>query len=317
MKLLITGGTGLLGSHIIQQALKLDFEIIILTRGIPTRSYLNQVKNKIEIQVCDITKPESINPEFFNNVSTIIHCAGLASTKDEDADNMYQINVNGTKNLYNIAKASNVKRWIQISSIATLSGGSGETIDESTQNEFRKTSYTKSKKEADDWLKKQNELALSIIYPCYMLGKFDSRPSSGSIFLAMKFGKLKQYLNNTKNFVAASDVALGILQLITKNINDNLILGNVNSSIKEFLEISFSKLGLDNQLLTSIRENDLKNLDETEQTIINEFCLSSPIDSGKAQKIINYRPRVGLEDMINESIDYLVDKRLLRIRRSS
>ena len=144
-----------------------------------------------------------------------------------------------------------------------------------------------------------------IVHPTYMLGKWDSKPSSGAIFFALKYKKLKTFLNKNKNFVGANDVANGILNAIESGQSGFFILGNINISIKEFLLKASKELNIPFNL------NEVELSDATDE-FVKEFCLSSNVSSNKAMAAFGYTPVQNLEELMKEVLDYFEEYRMLK-----
>jgi dihydroflavonol-4-reductase len=302
LKILLTGSTGLLGSHLLEQGLEKGYHFKLPTRKISPRSYLNSVVENPLITHYDVS--DSWDDAIFKDVDFIIHCAGLASPFEKDFEEMDKVNIELTKYLY---ERKGKAKFVHISSIATLSSGSEDyTISEDNPGRVRDTYYAQTKKKSETWLEEQNDSELLIIHPCYMLGKYDSRPSSGSIFFTLKMGKVSEYINNVKNFVAASDVASGIYQALEKgNISGHYILGGENIELKYFFKQALVELQL---------EKELTQVTHPDHGQVREFCTSNAISFDKAMNDFAYNPIVNLREMVRESIRYFADKKMLRVK---
>lgn len=314
MRVLITGATGLLGAHLIKQAIRHKHEVFTLYRTLNKRSYLTECvsENLVHIIQGDVLNTDQIAP--IPDIDVVIHAAALASPFKKDFELMQKINIQGTKNLANWAKNIGAKRFIQVSSIACYGDENYSTqIDESYDHQFRPTYYAQSKKEADTWLKNNTSLPLTIIHPCYMLGPYDSRPSSGSILFAIKMKRINRYLNNTKNIVHVSDVADGIFKAIHKNVDGNYILGGDNVKIQDFIFYCAQKLGLDTSHFQTLDEDDLEAKDD--ERIMREFCLTHPVSWNKAAVDFNYRPLYDWRKAVDDAIDFFCAKKMLRVKQ--
>ena len=131
MKILLTGASGLLGAHLLEQGLKKGFEFKAVARKVSRRSFLFQVQDQVEVLSFDLTDPTRWPTDIFDKVDVVIHCAGLASAFTRDEEKMRLINIEGTKNLFQAAikyQGSQLKKWIQISSVSTLSSGEGNEL---------------------------------------------------------------------------------------------------------------------------------------------------------------------------------------------
>jgi len=320
MKILLTGASGLLGAHLLEQGLKRGFEFKAVARKVSRRSFLFQVKDQVEVLSFDLTDPQSWPADIFDKIDVVMHCAGLASPFARDEEKMRLLNLEGTKNLFRAAKkyrVSQVKKWVQISSVSTLSSGEGnEPLDEKRIGKFRPTPYAKTKYEADCWLNdNRSEIDLLTIHPCYMLGPWDARPSSGAIMFVFFLKRIKYLIDAIKNFVSPRDVAIGIYQALKANAQGHFILGGENIKLSKFVELVAKHLQLDSIDTQFIDNASLQALDLNEDQLasIKEFSLSDPISIAKAIEAFDYNPQTSVEQMISETAQYFIDKRMLRL----
>ena len=128
--LLITGATGLVGSHVAEQARQKGFTVRALVRqGADTR-LLQQWG--CELITGDLDQPSSLKAAC-ENVSVIIHCAAKVGDWGP-TDDYRRVNVEGTKALLDAALlAGTLRRWVQISSLGVYEGRDHYGTDESTQ----------------------------------------------------------------------------------------------------------------------------------------------------------------------------------------
>jgi len=154
LRVLLTGASGLLGGHLLKQGLASGTEFICLGRSVPKRSYLAKCQDKLQFISIDLTNKEEVK-KLDVAVDLVIHAAGLASPFQKDEKAMTALNVEGTKNLYQ--KFGKSCQWVQVSSVATMSNGEGQTINENDFGSFRDTAYAKTKMETDQWLEKQSD----------------------------------------------------------------------------------------------------------------------------------------------------------------
>jgi len=319
VKILLTGASGLLGAHFLEVGLNLGHSFKALSRKVSKRSFLSTVIDRDEVEwiEADLTDQTSWPADLFKDVDLVLNCGGLASPFKEDQDKMTLLNVTATKNLYGSALSSGIKSWVQISSVSTLCDGSTDMVNESHIGSFRNTPYAESKYEIDQWLEKQEEMNLLTIHPCYMLGKWDARPSSGSLILAMRMGKFKNFINGNKNFVSPTDVAIGTYQAIEKSCSGHYVLGGDNKSIFKFASTVISKLNLNNEDFSFYSNDEFKEIElsEKERCIVAEFCGASSVDISKAKADFGYDPKMTFSNQLEEAIEYFLEKRLLRIKK--
>ena len=251
-------------------------------------------------------------------IVSVINTAAFASPLKENVEKMQQINVEATKKFYLKAKNSGIKHWIQISSSSVLTGDNGGTeITEESNREIRSSIYAQTKSEADNWLRSQDDgIKKTFIYPGYMLGIWDSKPSSGAIFFALKLGRVKYIINNTKNFVSAKDVANGIIKIAQLGLEGEYILGGSNENIMDFIYMASNKMNLSVDQITEIKQKDLLTIPETELLeMTKEFCLTAPLSSNKSKAAFDYTPNQDIGLIIDDALGYFTSQRILRIRK--
>lgn len=303
--ILITGATGLLGSHLLERALNDNHNVTVIARNIPQRSYLYLKQNDVQI----ISKPiEELQTSDFGTYDYVIHAAAKTSAAPQDTQALITANFENTVSLHKKLQDRYVK-WIQISSVATMCDGTSDIVNESFQGKVRRTAYAESKLLADQYLEENTQNTL-YIHPCYLLGKWDSKPSSGAIFYALRMQKIKYFKNNFKNFVNSSDVAAATFQALVQNCSGHYLIGNENLEISDFFQKSCLELNCENITIPSNNENDW-----ADSPIVKEFCQSSKVDFSKAVKDFNYQPQKNTQQSILESIDYFSEFKMLKRKK--
>ena len=110
MKAFITGSTGFLGTHIVQELSHLGWEIIALHRK---KSDLTNLKSIPDIKLCcgDITDIDSLREGIPQNIDCVFHLAGSVGTLPQHLEKTrYKINVDGTRNVVQVCKEKNAKK---------------------------------------------------------------------------------------------------------------------------------------------------------------------------------------------------------------
>ncbi|PCJ18917.1 MAG: 3-beta hydroxysteroid dehydrogenase [Candidatus Cloacimonadota bacterium] len=141
MKVLVTGGGGFLGSHIVKQLLQESHEVHIIARG----DYPNLQKLGVICHKADLSIKESLKYPL-KDIETVFHVAALAGIWG-DWDDYYKSNVLGTQNLLEVCQEQGVKKFVYTSSPSVVFDGSNmENVTESVPypNSY-KTHYPKSK----------------------------------------------------------------------------------------------------------------------------------------------------------------------------
>ena len=142
--ILVTGGTGLVGSHLLYKLVKQNQPVRAIVRN---KSRIDFVKNvfsyyseeadrlisKIDWVVGDMLDLFSLN-EAFRGVSKVFHCAAIVSIGGNSKQELIDANVTGTENIVNLCVEHKVEKLCHVSSIASLGGSiNGDIITENTK----------------------------------------------------------------------------------------------------------------------------------------------------------------------------------------
>lgn len=237
----MTGANGLLGSNIVRQ---------LAERGIQSRSLVRSNADLLSMKDCrteyfygNITTEEDV-VESADGCDYIIHTAAITDQTLPRLDAYLEVNVNGTRNVIKAALKNDVKRLIYVSS--TNSIGYGDKLNPGTEGipamkPYTESYYAVSKYRAEQEVFRSIEesgLNAVILNPSFMIGPYDSKPSSGRVIL-IGYGSRFVFLpKGGRNFVPAEDVAIGACNAISKGrTGEKYLLTNANLSYKEFYDI--------------------------------------------------------------------------------
>ena len=229
---LITGATGLVGSHLALHLLENNEDVRAIYRTLSaiekTKSLFALYKKeflfeKIEWIQADITDIPSLEITF-KNIEYVYHCAALISFDPKDEKKLRKTNIEGTANIVNFCLANRIKKLCYVSSIAAL-GDLKEyetTITEETEWNPEKphSDYAISKygAEIEVWRGYQEGLPIVIVNPGVILGLGYWKTGSGEIFSKVQKGLLF-YTKGITGFVTVNDVVKIMTQLMKSNIN--------------------------------------------------------------------------------------------------
>ena len=199
--ILITGATGLVGSHLALQLLENGEKLRAIYRNkssiLATKSLFELYEkgylfDKIEWIQADITDIPSLEIAFAN-VDSVFHCAALISFDPNDEDLLRKTNIEGTANMVNLSLSNGVKKVGFVSSIAALGRNSTEGIvDEECYFKATKldSNYALSKYYAEQevWRASQEGLNVVIVNPSVILGPGDWNKGSSQIFQKIHSG---------------------------------------------------------------------------------------------------------------------------------
>jgi dihydroflavonol-4-reductase len=226
---LVTGATGLVGSHLALQLLENGEKIRAIYRNessiLATKSLFelyekSHLFEKIEWIQADITDIPSLEIAFAN-VDSVFHCAALISFDPNDEELLRKTNIEGTANIVNLSLSHDVKKVGYVSSIAAL-GDLKEhesIITEETEwnPEKHHSDYAISKygAEMEIWRGQQEGLQVVVINPGIILGPGFWKQGSGKLFSAVANG-LKFYTKGTSGYVSVNDVVNLLILAMSK-----------------------------------------------------------------------------------------------------
>ena len=248
--ILVTGGTGLVGSHLIYYLLKDGHAVRAIHRK---SSNLNAVKkvfsyytdeaealfNKIDWTQGDINDIPSLT-EAFKGVSTVYHAAALIRFSPKQYFRLKKVNIEGTANIVNLCLENGVQKLCHVSSISTL----GQSINDGLINEechwdpeVDNSVYgiTKYGAEMEVWRGTQEGLDAIIVNPSIILGEGFWNSGSGTIIRRVA-EKRSRYTTGGVGFVDVHDVVKAMISLtLGPYKNEKYILVGENMFYKEFL----------------------------------------------------------------------------------
>lgn len=246
--ILVTGGTGLVGAHLIYQLAKKGESIRAIYRdkqkveAIKSVLFFDEADalfNKIDWIKADITDIPSLT-EAFNNIDYVYHCAANLSFDPKEYNLSKKTNVDGTANIVNLCLANNIKKLCHVSSISTLDEKNNSLINEESDwnPEANNNIYsiTKYGAEMEVWRGSQEGLNCIIVNPGVILGAGFWDSASVQIFTRIKKG-FKYYTNGSVGFVDVLDVVRAMILLTESSIiNERYILVSENWSYKHFIQ---------------------------------------------------------------------------------
>ena len=254
MKFVVTGGAGFIGSNIAKLLIKKGHDVIILDNfNTGRKENLESIKDKIDLHIVDIRDKKIIN-EIINESDGIFHQAALANVYESfsKSKEYFDVNVKGTKNIFEIAKENKIKVVF-----ASSSSVYGEVkIMPITENIDRNPihPYGQTKLECEFLAKKFSKEGLKVIglryFNVYGLGQNDAYAGVITKFLnKIKENKSPEIFGDgsqTRDFIFVKDVANANLSAMESEINFEFFnIGSQKSiSILELAQIIIKKSGL-------------------------------------------------------------------------
>ncbi|MEO5570985.1 MAG: NAD-dependent epimerase/dehydratase family protein [Bacteroidia bacterium] len=252
--ILVTGGTGLVGSHLIFDLVLKGEKVRALKRKNSDISFVkhlfsshSDLFNKIEWVDGDLLDTFLLQ-EAINGISKVYHCAAMVSFVPDEAEEMMKININGTANIVNLCLEHNIAKLCYVSSVAAINRiNEDETIDENSQWKISKqnSNYSISKygAEREVWRAIAEGLNAVIVNPTIIFGAGNWKTGSTALFPQIWKG-LKFYTDGTTGFVDVRDVSKAMILLMESEIHsERFIISAENLNYKKIFDWIAEGLG--------------------------------------------------------------------------
>jgi len=236
--ILVTGGTGMVGSHLLFQLIQSGEKVRALKRNnsktdqtLKIFSYYSSdytnLFSKIEWLNADLLDYNSLI-EALDGVNFVYHTAAMVSFKPSDKQKMMKNNIFGTANIVNACIEKNIRKFCYVSSIAALGTNEDQSpITEQTSwvvgNKNSGYSESKFNAELEVWRGIEEGLNAVIVNPAVILGSGDWQKGSPHIFETIWKG-LWFYTNGTSGFVDVRDVCSIMIKLMKSEIHSERFL---------------------------------------------------------------------------------------------
>lgn len=246
----VTGGTGLVGSHILLELANKQVPIVALKR--PTsdlkiiqslfkRNQSEDLLNRIEWVEGDLSEVNHLI-QLMKNADVVYHCAALVSFDSNDRLDLIETNIEGTSNLIDAAVQTQVKKLVYLSSTSAIGKQPKvEVIDETCEwnpdNKNGHYSFSKHYAEREVWRGIEEGLNAVIVNPAVILGPGNWHTSSTRMFKSV-FDGLKFYSNGANAFVDVRDVAQVAIKLADSGIkNERFLVFSENMDFRTVLNL--------------------------------------------------------------------------------
>ena len=298
MKYAVTGGAGFIGSHLVKNLVEHGNEIIVIDNlNTGKKKNIEKFSEKINFFKVDI-RDFSAFEGILKNVDGIFHEAALASVQDSFRipDEFFDVNVNGTENIFKIGKKLGIK-VVYASSSSVYGNPTRIPIKESDgKNPFNP--YAKTKLEDDKLAEKYANNDLKVIGMRYfnVFGPRQSKEYAGVIKLFLE--RIQQGLSplingdglQVRDFVYVDDVVNANILAMESDVNAEFFNIGTNSAI--------SVLDLAN---TIIKFSGLK-LKPIHQPAVPGDVKATQADITKAEIMLNWKPTTSLKDWLKSAV---------------
>jgi len=323
LKALVTGATGFLGKHLCQQLTELGWQVYALCRS---NEKAKELGAEVNIIKGDILATDKFASQLPQQLDAIFHTAASTNTWYKNNAIQTVTNLQGTKNMLNLAIDNQVKRYIQISSVVvfgihTQLSNITEDMSKSGSNSF--INYVKTKTASEKMVLETQGLDAVIINPTHIVGPGDKHNWARLIkMIANK--KLPSIPNGSGSFVDVRDVVAGIIMAFHQGKKgENYLLGGTDLNFKQFvhkvadkLKVKPTSVQLPTFLLKVLAfiKNTVSRINNKEPDITPEsVALISDLyacDAVKARKELGYQTRE-FDSTLDDTIEFLQTERII------
>jgi len=320
-RILITGGTGFLGTHIVRQLIDSGARNLRVMASNVSEWMTDAGVEPVTGSVADREKVA----EAVRNVSAIFHLAGKVSRDNEDAAAMNKVHLEGTRVLCEAAKEAGVQTIVLASSSGTIAVSEDEEILDETfpqpveiisQWAYYASKYYQERAAIENFDGEGRKLV--IMNPTLLLGPADDRLSSTKIVLDFLGRKIPYCPSGGLSIVDARDAATAFIAALEKGEHqEKYLLGSANMTFAEFFGRLERLSGISAPMLkvpkrvavggSSLIESVFKNWGKASPVATKEVEQAEHFwyfDSAKAKEKLAFEPR-DPQETLNDTISYL------------
>jgi dihydroflavonol-4-reductase len=241
MKALVTGATGFVGAAVVRALIKCGVDVRVLARR--ESDFTNLQAFKVEGVYGDLRDKESLR-KALAGCRHLYHVAAHYALWAKNPSIFYDVNVTGTLNIMQAARAAGTERIVYCSTIGAIGlppdGGPG-TEETPVSLDQMAGHYKRSKYLAEQEVLKlaREGLPVVIVNPSAPVGEGDVRPTpTGQVIVDFMKGRMWAYIDTGMNLVDVDDVAAGHLLAMEKGrLGERYILGTKNMTLREVFEV--------------------------------------------------------------------------------
>lgn len=249
MRILLTGADGLLGNNLVHELLCRNYEVSVLLLnellptpvldGLSLRRYYGNILDSRAVS------------DAISGHDLVIHAAASTQVNPPRNEIIREVNIIGTRNVISACLQYKVRRLIHVGTANSFSPGDPDNPGKEDSRYIGYKyglDYFDSKYEAQTLVLNAvatRELNAVIVNPTFMIGPYDTKPSSGSLILAIRNKKIPIYTQGSKTYIAVKDAAVAIANAITLGESGECyILGNHHMTYKEVFELIAKSIGM-------------------------------------------------------------------------
>jgi dihydroflavonol-4-reductase len=288
--ILITGATGLVGSHLLRKLSKTNANIIALYNNTQPSNELKNLATWLPVDILDVVALE----QALKGVQQVYHCAAMVSFNAKDKQKMAAQNIDGTANVVNVCLENGIKKLVHVSSVAALGRTGNLPINETMPFDIdsQNSVYGKTKHlaEVEVWRGIAEGLDAVIINPTIILGAANWDSGSTKIFKSI-YNKFPWFTNGANGFVDVADVATIMIALMESNITAQKFIVNAHNigykKLFDAIAIAF-KVPLPHKKVTPLLAAIIWRVEVVKSFITNSNPLLTKETAHTAQATICY-----------------------------
>ncbi|MCF8382451.1 MAG: SDR family oxidoreductase [Chlorobium sp.] len=239
-KILVTGGTGFIGSRLVHKLASTADDIHVLVRKSSDLISLDGVLDRITLVYGDVTNRNSLDSALMG-VEQVYHSAGLTYMGDKRNPLLHAVNVEGTRNILDASIEAGVQRVVHVSSITAVGMCSGKTpLDENSPWNFDRINleYARTKQKAEQLVAEAVKKGLDcvIVNPAFVFGAGDINFNAGRL--------IKDVYNRRIPFFPVGGICVIDVEIVAETImaamekgrtGERYIIGGDNVSYRELV----------------------------------------------------------------------------------
>ena len=258
--ILLTGASGLLGHNVLITLLQRGEQVIAPLRDasrlhLPASLADSPNLHIIPMEGIQFSLPESAI--HHSNISAIINCAGTTDMSLPTIDDYMPVNKDLVDHLVMLMRDHDIPTLVHVSTANTIGYGSTDSpADEEApfQEPFTASYYARSKRDAEQMLDRVahdgSGRRIVVVNPGFMLGAYDTKPSSGKLLLAGYKRRWMAVPKGGKSFLHVRDAAEAVVNAVTMGVNgERYLLTGESMTLKEFYELQAEVCGYKQRVL--------------------------------------------------------------------
>ena len=233
-KTLVTGGTGFIGSHLVQALAERGDELRLLVRRTSSLGHLAEIE--FERATGDVTDRRAVR-RAMKGVERVFHVAGRTSLRSSDRKAVFDVNARGARIVFEEALRAKVERLVHTSTVGAIGVAAPKRAADETQTfdiGHLGIAYVNAKHEAEleAFRLAAHGLPVVIVNPSFVLGPDDPTGTSMTLVRRFLLRRIPVYVDGGLNIVDVRDVAAGHLLADRKGeVGERYILGGRNFTL--------------------------------------------------------------------------------------